>query len=92
MRFGGVSFSAQQLHLGWGGSGMLHQIQECALQCPKDCWVKRVLQASAPQVCTLPGKAPSDRLQEGEIEIGLGIHGAWPCSRCKSVPKRSWMT
>eukprot|EP00199_Chlamydomonas_sp_CCMP681_P000386 CAMPEP_0119101896 /NCGR_PEP_ID=MMETSP1180-20130426/807_1 /TAXON_ID=3052 ORGANISM="Chlamydomonas cf sp, Strain CCMP681" /NCGR_SAMPLE_ID=MMETSP1180 /ASSEMBLY_ACC=CAM_ASM_000741 /LENGTH=591 /DNA_ID=CAMNT_0007086077 /DNA_START=161 /DNA_END=1936 /DNA_ORIENTATION=+ len=27
------------------------------------------------RVCTLPGKAASDRLKDGEIEIGLGIHG-----------------
>lgn len=32
------------------------------------------------KVCTLPGKQPSDRLGEGEIEIGLGIHGELPFS------------
>ena len=40
------------------------------------------------RVCTLPGKPTSDRLPEGEIEIGLGIHGEPGTTRAPAMPAR----
>ncbi|KAF5834078.1 hypothetical protein DUNSADRAFT_9392 [Dunaliella salina] len=40
------------------------------------------------RVCTLPGKPPSDRIKEGEMEVGLGIHGEPGASTTTAMPAK----
>ena len=67
--------------------GSLEQVAEAARKAAAACGTMGV----ALRVCTLPGKSPSDRIKEGEMEVGLGIHGAWhvvQSVRCSCVYAR----
>ncbi len=50
----------------------MEQVVEAARKAAAACGTMGV----ALRACTLPGKPPSDRIKEGEMEVGLGIHGA----------------
>eukprot|EP00983_Pelagomonas_calceolata_P043700 1139010-Pelagomonas_calceolata.AAC.8 len=60
----------------------MEQVVEAARKASAACGTMGV----ALRVCTLPGKPPSDRIKEGEMEVGLGIHGEGRCILLLAIP------
>uniref|UniRef100_A0A7S3VUH4 Dihydroxyacetone kinase n=1 Tax=Dunaliella tertiolecta TaxID=3047 RepID=A0A7S3VUH4_DUNTE len=62
----------------------MEQVVEAARKASAACGTMGV----ALRVCTLPGKPPSDRIKEGEMEVGLGIHGEPGASTTTAMPAK----